>query len=96
MGPSANPNRTKRDIAAGQLSITKIKWVWVQSPGCLPQRARAKADRRARAVDAKASKGRKVRYDVHAKLVNFMAPGWLMSKCSVEIYCCKKVLSVSR
>ena len=40
------------------------------------QRARAKADRRARAVDAKASKGRKVRYDVHAKLVNFMAPGW--------------------
>jgi len=38
------------------------------------QRARAKADRRARAVDAKASKGRKVRYDVHAKLVNFMAP----------------------
>ena len=26
-------------------------------------------------MDAKASKGRKVRYDVHAKLVNFMAPG---------------------
>merc|ERR1712228_722563 len=25
-------------------------------------------------VDTKASKGRKVRYDIHAKLVNFMAP----------------------
>ena len=25
-------------------------------------------------VDTKASKGRKVRYDIHSKLVNFMAP----------------------
>merc|ERR1719310_2512431 len=25
-------------------------------------------------VDARASKGRKVRYDIHTKLVNFMAP----------------------
>lgn len=25
-------------------------------------------------VDTKASKGRKVRYDIHQKLVNFMAP----------------------
>jgi protein AATF/BFR2 len=38
------------------------------------QRARAKADKKGKAVDTKASKGRKVRYDVHAKLVNFMAP----------------------
>lgn len=36
------------------------------------QKLRAKANRRK--VDTRASKGRKIRYDIHAKLVNFMAP----------------------
>ena len=33
-----------------------------------------KSGKRKRAVDTRASKGRKIRYDVHDKLVNFMAP----------------------
>ena len=36
------------------------------------QKLRAKANRKK--VDTRASKGRKIRYDIHAKLVNFMAP----------------------
>jgi len=36
------------------------------------QKLRAKSNRRK--VDTRASKGRKIRYDIHAKLVNFMAP----------------------
>ena len=36
------------------------------------QKLRARAGRRK--VDTRASKGRKIRYDIHAKLVNFMAP----------------------
>ena len=36
------------------------------------QKLRARASRRK--VDTRASKGRKIRYDIHAKLVNFMAP----------------------
>ena len=35
------------------------------------QKLRAKMKRK---VDTRASKGRKVRYDIHSKLVNFMAP----------------------
>ena len=35
------------------------------------QKLRSKVKRK---VDTKASKGRKVRYDVHPKLVNFVAP----------------------
>ena len=66
------------DTAAGPLSTDHFPMPELSEFDChchRSQRARAKADRRARAVDAKASKGRKVRYDVHAKLVNFMAPG---------------------
>jgi len=36
------------------------------------QKLRAKSNRKK--VDTRASKGRKIRYDIHAKLVNFMAP----------------------
>lgn len=36
------------------------------------QKLRSRASRRK--VDTRASKGRKIRYDIHAKLVNFMAP----------------------
>ena len=36
--------------------------------------ARAKSVKRRKVVDRKASKGRKIRYHVHEKLVNFMVP----------------------
>ncbi len=39
------------------------------------QKMRSKAKKGA--VDARASKGRKTRYDIHSKLVNFMAPASL-------------------
>lgn len=45
------------------------------------QRLRAKAKRK---VDTRASKGRKIRYDIHAKLVNFMAPVAQPSRMSDE------------
>ena len=45
------------------------------------QKIRAKAKKK---VDTKASKGRKTRYDIHAKLVNFMAPTYPKSNLSEE------------
>ena len=38
------------------------------------QIAKAKGAKRRKVVDRKASKGRKIRYHVHEKLVNFMVP----------------------
>ncbi|QQP55955.1 Protein AATF [Caligus rogercresseyi] len=40
------------------------------------QKIRSKMKKKA-GVDTKASKGRKIRYDIHAKLVNFMAPSYV-------------------
>ena len=45
------------------------------------QKVRAKAKKK---VDTKASKGRKTRYDIHAKLVNFMAPTYPVSTLTEE------------
>ena len=45
------------------------------------QKVRAKAKKK---VDTKASKGRKTRFDIHAKLVNFMAPTYPVSTLSEE------------
>lgn len=45
------------------------------------QKVRAKAKKK---VDTRASKGRKTRYDIHAKLVNFMAPTYPKSSLSEE------------
>lgn len=45
------------------------------------QKLRAKAKKK---VDTKASKGRKTRYDIHAKLVNFMAPVYTETVLSEE------------
>ena len=45
------------------------------------QKLRAKVKRK---VDTKASKGRKTRFDIHAKLVNFMAPTYPRSNISEE------------
>lgn len=45
------------------------------------QKVRAKAKKK---VDTRASKGRKTRFDIHAKLVNFMAPTFIKSKMSEE------------
>lgn len=45
------------------------------------QKVRAKAKRK---VDTRASKGRKTRFDIHSKLVNFMAPTFIQSKMSEE------------
>merc|ERR1712203_85725 len=45
------------------------------------QKVRAKAKKK---VDTRASKGRKTRYDIHAKLVNFMAPTYPVSSLTEE------------
>ena len=45
------------------------------------QKVRAKAKKK---VDTKASKGRKTRYDIYAKLVNFMAPVFPISTLTEE------------
>merc|ERR1719491_932213 len=45
------------------------------------QKVRSKAKKK---VDTRASKGRKTRYDIHAKLVNFMAPTYPGSSLSEE------------
>ena len=45
------------------------------------QKVRAKAKNK---VDTKASKGRKTRYDIHSKLVNFMAPTYPKSTLTEE------------
>ena len=50
---------------AGSSEGQKDHWLQIQ-------KLRAKANRKR--VDTRASKGRKIRYDIHAKLVNFMAP----------------------
>merc|ERR550519_461118 len=45
------------------------------------QKVRSKAKKK---VDTKASKGRKTRYDIHSKLVNFMAPTYPKSTLTEE------------
>lgn len=55
-------NKTSSDCT-DSVAMTR-KWLEIQ-------RLRSKIKRN---VDTKASKGRKIRYDTHAKLVNFMAP----------------------
>ncbi|ODN04313.1 Protein AATF [Orchesella cincta] len=51
------------------------------------QKLRSKLKRK---VDTKASKGRKIRYDVHSKLVNFMAP---QDNCTMSTAAVKELFS---
>ncbi|CAL8096623.1 unnamed protein product [Orchesella dallaii] len=51
------------------------------------QKLRSKLKRK---VDTKASKGRKIRYDVHSKLVNFMAP---QENCTMSAAAVKELFS---
>jgi protein AATF/BFR2 len=55
---------------SGQLSNGSASEFVVQAPWQVAREARTKRT----GVDTKASKGRKVRYTVHEKLQNFMAP----------------------
>merc|ERR1712025_1469037 len=52
--------------AAASTDSAEVGRQWLQI-----QKLRAKLKKK---VDTRASKGRKVRYDIHTKLVNFMAP----------------------
>lgn len=53
----------KKSSSAGEGDLGQ-KWLQIQK---LRSKSKKKVDRRA-------SKGRRIRYDIHAKLVNFMAP----------------------
>jgi len=54
----------RKTAGSGQEGSTGRQWLQIQ-------KLRSKLKKK---VDTRASKGRKIRYDVHSKLVNFMAP----------------------
>ncbi len=61
---------------AGMTDPIALGQQWLQL-----QKMRSKSKKK---VDTKASKGRKTRYDIHSKLVNFMAPTYPKSSLSEE------------